>query len=945
MSIAYISHVSEEEENYLRIHLLMTGIASRAVRVLFDKEFVPSCLDAAMKKAYDKLLDLKKNRVINGAQWKLLFPRVGVPDSKTFDVTLMVALLRNLTELPPPISGYDHLPLSTDTTPMADLVRIKHYRNRLAHFEDGKIKSTVFITAWEDISGAVKRLGGQDMDDECNELRSKHLDQSTVPWNIRVQFIQILDQWQKNDINFVETNAAKHVLECIQENSCVTITASSGVGKTATLQHVVLKMADDGYDVLLITNPHDIVKFYNPNQKTLFVIDNFCGTYSINQSDLNNWEPVMTHIEGLIHESLIKIIVACRIQVYNDNKFKSLSIFKTNVCNLLSEDLRLSQAEKKSIAEMYLDTEATEIIQYSDLYECFPLLCKLYRENTNLNITDFFRNPFSVYEAEIEQLKQKDFFGKYCALALCVMFNNRLKEEVLTEEIDKETKKIIKRTCEACRLDRSTSRLILLDELDSLAYTFLKKEDGVYKTIHDKLFDFLSYYFGKLIIQCLIKNAHSCFVSERFLLEKEEDMDQFITVVPPKYHQMYIQRMIDDWSNGKLLTVFSNKNIDKPVFRHRLLCFVKKLDMSYQRQLAQTNDIVQKNNALLHCCFTCDFPLIQWCCYHGVDVNQCRLDGVSPVFVSSQKGDIEAVKMLLENKADVNKCKDSDVSPLFMACQKNHIEIVQLLLEYKADVNICIDSDVTPLFMACQKNHIEIVKMLLQYRSDVNKCKESDVSPLFMACQKSHIEIVQLLLEYKADVNICIDSDVTPLFMACQKNHIEIVKMLLQYRSDVNKCKDSDVSPLLMACQKNHIEIVHLLLAYKADVNICTYSDVSPLLIACHGNHIEIVKLLLEYKADVNICKDGKLSPLFMACQENHIEIAKLLLENKADVNICTDSDVSPLFIACQKNHIEIVKLLLEYKADVNICKNGELSPLYIACQENHVEIVNLLLE
>ncbi|CAG2233568.1 unnamed protein product [Mytilus edulis] len=185
MSTAKIQHVSEEEENYLRMHLLMTGISSRAVRVLFDKEFSPVCLDATIKKETGKLIDLKIKRIINGPQWKLLFPRVGVPDSNTFDVTLMVALLRNLTKLPPPTYGYDNLPLSTDTTPTADLARIKHYRNSLAHFGDGKIKSTVFVTAWEDISGALKRLGGLDMAEECQELRSKHLDQSTVPWNIR----------------------------------------------------------------------------------------------------------------------------------------------------------------------------------------------------------------------------------------------------------------------------------------------------------------------------------------------------------------------------------------------------------------------------------------------------------------------------------------------------------------------------------------------------------------------------------------------------------------------------------------------------------------------------------------------------------------------------------------------------------------------------------------
>lgn len=119
-----------------------------------------------------------------------------------------------------------------------------------------------------------------------------------------------------NSSNFVETRASKHVMECIQENSCVTITASSGVGKSATLQYVALAMLDQGYDVLLVTNGHDIVKFYNENKKTLFVIDDCCGTCSINQFDLDSLESVKERIKVLIKNKLTKIIVACRLQVY-----------------------------------------------------------------------------------------------------------------------------------------------------------------------------------------------------------------------------------------------------------------------------------------------------------------------------------------------------------------------------------------------------------------------------------------------------------------------------------------------------------------------------------------------------------------------------------------------------------------------------------------------------
>ncbi|CAG2255733.1 BCAS2 [Mytilus edulis] len=125
--------LSEEEENYVRLALLLKGVAPRAVRV---------------------------------------------PDSKTFDVTLMICLIRNLTSVIPPINGFDNLPLPAQTTPGSDLARIKCYRNKLAHYDSNMIDTAYFNTVWRDISDAVGRLGGQTMYQECQELRVKILDQS-----------------------------------------------------------------------------------------------------------------------------------------------------------------------------------------------------------------------------------------------------------------------------------------------------------------------------------------------------------------------------------------------------------------------------------------------------------------------------------------------------------------------------------------------------------------------------------------------------------------------------------------------------------------------------------------------------------------------------------------------------------------------------------------------
>ncbi|CAC5401128.1 unnamed protein product [Mytilus coruscus] len=788
------SRLSQEEENYVRISLLLTGISPRAARALFDHEFVPSCLNATIKKEYNKLKDLQKKRIINQPQWNLLFPRYpDVPDSKTFDVTLIITLIRHLTDLTPPHGGYDQLPSDNETTPTSDLARIKYYRNILAHLDEGKIDNTTFTTAWDNITNAISRLGGQQMKQECDNLKTKILDQTnqeimlgikhsndeimelkkanedmtvevkklkiahedTVLWNIRAQINEILVEWKDNDKMFITTEATKHVLKSIKENSCVTITASSGVGKTATLRHVASQMSDEGYDVLLVTDPGDIVKYYNPKQKTLFVIDDLCGNYSLNQTDMKVWEPVMEGIKKILSKKLAKIIVACRLQVYQDDKFECLSVFKSCVCNLLSESMCLSKTEKGSIAELYLKTKASDITDYYDLYDCFPLLCKLYHENPLLNITDFFQNPFTVYKAEIDNLQKKGISSKYCALALCVIFNNNLKDEILTEDVNEETRIIIEKTCEACKLDRGTSRITLQDELNSLIHTFLKKEENIYKTIHDKIFDFLVYYFGQKIIHCLIKNAHSRLIKERFLLEKQENMDQFITIVPPKYHEMYIQRMINDWSKGEVNDVFSNINMKVPQFRQRFLCVVNDLDVSYQRELAHTCDVYNNNTTLFMLCFIGDIPLIHWCINHGVDVNQSGRDEITPLYITANEGWTGIVRMLLDIGADYNKCNNDGWSPVKIACSKGQTEIVRMLLDIGADYNKCDSDGWSPVMSACSEGQTEIVRMLLDIGADYNKCNNDGWSPVKIACSKGQTEIVRMLLDIAADYNKC----------------------------------------------------------------------------------------------------------------------------------------------------------------------------------------------
>ncbi|VDH89240.1 CDK inhibitor PHO81 [Mytilus galloprovincialis] len=782
----------------------------------------------------------------------------------------------------------------------------------------------------------------------------------------------LIEQWRNEDDSFVCTRAADEVLKRIRNDISVIVSGNSGVGKTATMRHVALLLKKEGYRIIPVCTPEDLKCFSQKGVKTLFVIDDICGHFTLKDHQVDKWEEILTYMQPFLEQNPCKIIATCRLQVFKDAKFKALSLFNSSECNLNSEAIKLTTEEKSRLAEMYFKEHANEVKGLSDQFDFFPLLCKLYQKSNCKDINHYFHNPFEFYRQEIERLPNEGKRGKlkYCCLVLCVLFNNRIAEKHLQSQ-NSPTQDLIEKTLIQCKLNKGTSFECLKESFQTLENTLITKVDGTYRTIHDKLFDFLAQIVVGNNVDLCIKNCSSDFIRERFIwnpVNTSQNNTNLSIKLLDTHVDIYIERLIKDWSDGLTASVFCNINMKSHEFIDKLMKSINNLDASEKKKLAQKTDNESKDSPLLLSSFIGNISLTKWLLentgfpaktknfrevvsrvnrnnYVHPHINMRRQNGTTSLYVACENGHLQLLKMLLTYGADATLKKKSDDSPLSVACDNGHTNIVNEILE-----NTDVDKDYqnkngfSPLYFACQNGHDKIVQILLKYNVNINLCSKLGVLPLFVACEKGYLSIVKNLLSYGADVNGQNNTGQVPLHAACYKNHVEVVRMLLDNVSiSVNILDNKHISPLYATCQcsKGHFEVMKLLLQRTADVN----NGRPPLIMTCANGNIKMSKKLIEHKADVNSCRSDGVSPLFMACQHRHYETVCLLFKFNADPNVHRENCASPLMIASQNGDVEIVEKLLKHGCNINRCTSDGVSSLYLAAQNGHSNVVSQLIE
>ncbi|GAB6020803.1 Ankyrin repeat domain-containing protein 39 [Chamberlinius hualienensis] len=99
----------------------------------------------------------------------------------------------------------------------------------------------------------------------------------------------------------------------------------------------------------------------------------------------------------------------------------------------------------------------------------------------------------------------------------------------------------------------------------------------------------------------------------------------------------------------------------------------------------------------------------------GTDVNQPDTYGYTALHYAARNGNLEAVKLLLLNKADPNrKTRSGEGTPLQRAAYQGHVDIAKLLIQHGA-IACTKDADGrTALHKAAERNQTQVCKFFVE---------------------------------------------------------------------------------------------------------------------------------------------------------------------------------------------------------------------------------------
>ncbi|KAF5979199.1 ankyrin repeat-containing protein [Fusarium bulbicola] len=240
-------------------------------------------------------------------------------------------------------------------------------------------------------------------------------------------------------------------------------------------------------------------------------------------------------------------------------------------------------------------------------------------------------------------------------------------------------------------------------------------------------------------------------------------------------------------------------------------------------------------------------------------VNDCDINGMTPLMLASKSGGLAVVRILPDRGALVDLVDKAYHTALYYAVSHGHRGIAQLILKY-TDLGKPLQDGPKVIVEAARAGFVEVIDNCLQAGSTCVEGHENEQksTALHLAAGLGNGDVVSLLLSKDFAVDERDDENRTSLELAGMAGKPEIVSLLLDYGADASVEDDSGKSIVARVANQSGIQsssehalVVEMLLNRgRFGLEEHDEDDRSALHYAAWKGNWKIVSVLLRHGAD-----------------------------------------------------------------------------------------------